>query len=220
MRIDESMIGVPIYTQEGSHTGKVKEVRGRFFKVDAPFQPDYWLRDDHVASATPSDVRLAFAEDRINDHKLGDPEDYEREHVDMGSAEGESGTMTDRGMSERALPNASMYGQEGDVRPMRAPQPIIGWADVVIEYRQIWQDRYGSSGDRWEDFEPGYRYGHEMADDPRYRGREWADIEPELRQNYGDWSRGYGYRYDENEWNRIREHAREAMNRGRMRHAA
>src|SRR5438045_3978774 len=37
------------------------------------------------------------------------------------------------------------------------------WSTHSPRYRQHWQTHYGSHGGRWEDFEPGYRYGHDMA---------------------------------------------------------
>ena len=51
-------------------------------------------------------------------------------------------------------------------------------------YRQRWQARYGTSGDRWEDAEPGYRYGYDMRNQPQYRGRAWSDVEPEFQRDW------------------------------------
>jgi len=79
MRLEQTMVGAPIFTQDGSQIGKVKEVHGQFFKVDAPMQPDYWLSEEHLASSSGGEVRLSFTEDRLGDYKLGDPEDYEGE---------------------------------------------------------------------------------------------------------------------------------------------
>jgi hypothetical protein len=130
MQFDESMIGVPIYTRDGSPIGKLKEVQGRYFKVDAPLQPDYWLTEDQVAFSTQV---------RSDIHALGEPE------------------------------------------------PMAARTDVEVEYRAHWQTRFGAGGS-WEDFAPGYRDGHEMAYDPRFSGRDWDGVEPELRQNYGSWA--------------------------------
>jgi len=54
--------------------------------------------------------------------------------------------------------------QSGDVA-------VHGWEAAAAGYRQRWQPQPGSSGGRFEDEEPGYRYGYEMANDPRYQGR-------------------------------------------------
>jgi uncharacterized protein (TIGR02271 family) len=58
------------------------------------------------------------------------------------------------------------------------------WAAVMPTYRSAWQARYGTSGGRWEEYEPSYRYGYEMRSDPRYQGRSWAQVEPELRRDW------------------------------------
>lgn len=92
--------------------------------------------------------------------------------------------------------------------------------ETASGYRQSWQMRAGGSGGRWDDAEPGYRYGHEMAGDTRYEGREWTDAESDLRGGYGDWSRERGYHRDdggENVWERIKDGAKEAWDKVRGR---
>ena len=91
------------------------------------------------------------------------------------------------------------------------------WDEAGPSYRQEWERRHGASGRRWEDVEPGYRYGHEMAGDPRYHGREWADAESDLRSGYSDWSRRQNYRSEEGAWDRIKDDVREAWERLRRR---
>jgi hypothetical protein len=51
-------------------------------------------------------------------------------------------------------------------------------------FREDYRDRYASAGGRYEDYDPAYRYGWGMRD--RYRGREWNDIESDVRT---DWER-------------------------------
>lgn len=67
-------VGAEVYTADGDKLGKVKEVVGSCFKVDAPMQPDYWLARDCVATSAGSEVRLTFAKDRLNDAKIDGPE--------------------------------------------------------------------------------------------------------------------------------------------------
>jgi uncharacterized protein (TIGR02271 family) len=62
------------------------------------------------------------------------------------------------------------------------------WDDFSPQYRNFWQQRYGSKGGRWEDFEPTYRYGWEMRNNPQYQNMSWAQAEPNLRQ---DWETRY-----------------------------
>jgi uncharacterized protein (TIGR02271 family) len=67
------------------------------------------------------------------------------------------------------------------------------WSTVMPTYRQHWQSSYGNSGERWEEYEPVYRYSWEMRNDPRFRGRRWAEVEPELRR---DWESHHNMPWD------------------------
>ena len=63
--------GTDIYTSDGDKIGEVKEVRGRYFKVNAAGQPDYWLETECCAAGyTSGDVRLVFTKDKLGDHKI------------------------------------------------------------------------------------------------------------------------------------------------------
>ncbi len=101
-----------------------------------------------------------------------------------------------------------------------AVEDIPGVKDVHNELRaggrRTETDRVGEaeqvvvSGRQEED--PGHRYGSAMAADPRYRDRNWEDVEPELRTGYAEWSRrgGRGHEEGEDAWERLREDVRRA----------
>jgi uncharacterized protein (TIGR02271 family) len=76
------------------------------------------------------------------------------------------------------------------------------WDQVMPTYRQRWQQRFGSTGGRWEDHEHGYRYGYELRNRPEYRGRQWAQVEPELER---DWTQ----RNPSSPWSGVRDSVRE-----------
>jgi uncharacterized protein (TIGR02271 family) len=59
-----------------------------------------------------------------------------------------------------------------------------GALDTDPDYRRHWQTNYGTSGGRYEDYEPAYRYGSTLGSDERYRGRDWNDIEPDVRRDW------------------------------------
>ena len=77
------------------------------------------------------------------------------------------------------------------------------WEEEMPRYRTRWEQRYGEQGGRWDEHEPYYRYGWEMASDPRYRDREWRDVESELRR---DWEAGHPDR----PWDRAADPIRDA----------
>jgi hypothetical protein len=176
-------VGCEIYTVDGAHLGKVKEVQGSAFKVDAPMQTDYWLSTSRVRSMEGGQVLLDITHERLGEHKLANPDDT-------------------RGMPERVTAPATMAAETTG----------RGWNDVSPRYKQEFEQRYATSGRRWEDVEPGYRYGHEMSSDPRFQGRNWAEVENELRGGYDTWAQRRGY--SGGQWNQLRDHTRETWEQG------
>lgn len=65
--------GTPVFAMDGDKIGTIKEVRDRFFKVDASMQPDYWLATDCIRTASASQVQLAFDKDHLGDYKVDGP---------------------------------------------------------------------------------------------------------------------------------------------------
>jgi uncharacterized protein (TIGR02271 family) len=53
-----------------------------------------------------------------------------------------------------------------------------------LEFRKDFTAKYGSSGRNYSDYARAYEFGSVMADDDRYRNREWADIENEARKQW------------------------------------
>jgi hypothetical protein len=74
------------------------------------------------------------------------------------------------------------------------------------EFRQHYTSTYGTSGEGYDTYRPGYTYGYEMASDPRYQGRSFDDIEPELRNEYSR-------RYPNSTWERMKDSVRYGWNK-------
>jgi hypothetical protein len=63
-------IGADIYTSDGDRLGKVKEVRGAYFKVDAPMHTDYWLGTECIRGGSSGGrVTVVFDKDHVEDYK-------------------------------------------------------------------------------------------------------------------------------------------------------
>ncbi|MGV3719671.1 MAG: hypothetical protein ACO1SX_02080 [Actinomycetota bacterium] len=58
------------------------------------------------------------------------------------------------------------------------------WQTHESDYRRDWETRYGTTGRSWNDYEPHYRYGHDLWGRDEYSGREWNDIEPQVRTDW------------------------------------
>lgn len=81
------------------------------------------------------------------------------------------------------LARAAGAGVPGGTGPR--PVDLTGhWEDVASRYRMLWQQHYGTSDATWEQVEPVYQYAWQRANDPRDRGRPWAEVESAVR---GEW---------------------------------
>ena len=67
------MNGTTVYAADGKELGTVKEIRGAYFKVDAPMARDYWLACDAVRSTPGERVTVAFTEDLLDANKQPEP---------------------------------------------------------------------------------------------------------------------------------------------------
>lgn len=56
--------------------------------------------------------------------------------------------------------------------------------DDDARYRSHFLQNFAGTGGRYEDYEPAYRYGRLVRDDPRYANRDWAEIEPDVRRDW------------------------------------
>jgi uncharacterized protein (TIGR02271 family) len=71
----------------------------------------------------------------------------------------------------------------------------LGGEDHDADFRQHWTSNYGSSGSRYDEYAPAYRYGSTLAGSGQYTGRTWDEIEPEAREDWekqhpgGAWER-------------------------------
>lgn len=152
------------------------------------------------ADFTDQEIRVPVQREEVDLHKQA----VVREEVEIGKRPVQE-TQTVSGTVRR---EEASIDRTGDVN-------VHGWDEATSGFRQRWQQRYGSTGSRYEDYEPGYRYGYEMANDPRYQGRDWSEIEPDLRRNYGTWGQGHGYRYTESDWDRIQDSVHDAWDESR-----
>jgi len=75
----DTSIGGEVFTSDGERLGKVwdvqdvQDVQEASFKVDAPFQPDYWLPFNTVESADAERIILNVPKDELDHYKSRDP---------------------------------------------------------------------------------------------------------------------------------------------------
>jgi len=97
-----------------------------------------------------------------------------------------------------------------DVNPSQgfgATRDQLDWGSEETYWRGAWNTRPYATADRdFDYYRPGYRYGFESAN--RHRGREWNDVESDLR---GGWDR-YEHR-GQSTWENVKDAVRDAWHR-------
>jgi uncharacterized protein (TIGR02271 family) len=75
---------------------------------------------------------------------------------------------------------------EVEVEPRGAApaRDVRGAEEYEADFRSHYTTSLASRGHPYERWSPGYRYGYELASDPRYAGRDWTALEPEARRDW------------------------------------
>lgn len=90
---------------------------------------------------------------------------------------------------------------EVDVQRMEDTSARSDLRDDDSYYRNHFTSTYGASGAAYDDYAPAYSYGSQMASSGRYTGRQWDEIEPELRS---DWDTRYGSGGGASTWEKMK----------------
>ncbi len=93
--------------------------------------------------------------------------------------------------------NDTVRRTDVDVEQLGASKATADDAD----FRHHWQSAYGTTGERYEDYDAAYRYGSSMAGTERFRNYRWEDAEPDLRS---DWER----QHPESAWDKVKDAVR------------
>jgi uncharacterized protein (TIGR02271 family) len=104
---------------------------------------------------------------------------------------GGTGTMGD----SSALGGSSTMGGSGTIGSSTSlgGTGTMGGTDDSY-FRNHWNSNYASQGGNYDEYAPAYSYGSSMAGTDQYRGRQWNDVESNMRT---DWeSRNPGSAWD------------------------
>jgi len=174
-------------------------IAGALVGLGIPEEEAGWDEGEIKGGRTLVTVRSG-ARDDVAEDILHDYGAYDVNHRTAGSYTPRS--TWSRGMTGTAMGGSSMAA---GTAPMTAASTYSGetWDMAALRFRSDWQQRYGTSGAGWAEYEPRYRYGWEMANRPEYRGRAWMDVEPELRRDYEG-------RYGQSTWDDVKDTIRDA----------
>jgi uncharacterized protein (TIGR02271 family) len=68
------------------------------------------------------------------------------------------------------------------------------FGDYDADFRQHYTTHFAGTGEAYDRYEPAYRFGHTLATDPVYAGKDWATVESDARSQWekrsaGTWDR-------------------------------
>ena len=152
--------------------------------------------DGEAQAATARDALLALGavniDDRVDEWRAGGWEGAAG--AVTSDAAGAARTVTEAG-SEGALSDGArvrgvaVHRQEVSIGGVRVYGHSVvhafGDGDAA-DFRADHATRHGAQGGGYDDYDPAYRYGHGLASDARFQGRDWDEIESDVR---GDWER-------------------------------
>jgi len=83
-----------------------------------------------------------------------------------------------------------------------------GWDKITPDtndndsyYRTHYSTQYANTGSSYDDLAPAYGYGSEMRRNPKYQGRNWDDVESDLRM---DWDNRYPSNGGVSTWDKMK----------------
>jgi uncharacterized protein (TIGR02271 family) len=192
--IDDETIEI---VQEDVNIGKRQVesggVRVSTYVREVPVEEQVRLREEHVEverrpvdrPATAADLE-AFREEIVEIREISEEALISKEarvveevhiHKDVDER-----TETIRDTARRT---------EVDVEPLSGRSGTTTSFDMYdADFRNNYQTRYANSGLTYDRYQPAYRYGYTLANDPRYSGRSWNEIEPEARRDWESRNQG------------------------------
>ena len=200
---------IPV-VQEEVRVGKRQVERGgvRVFSrlVETPVNETVSLREEHVSvERRPVDQPLDPADVAALKDQTIELRETAEEAIVQKSARVVEEVVVGKEVSQRQQNiKDTVRHTEVEVQPLQGGAP-----DDDTYYRNDWQTNYASLGGTYDDYAPAYRYGNEMRRDARYQGRNWDDVESDLRS---DWDTRYGGS-GSSTWERMKAAVRSGWNR-------
>ena len=200
---------IPV-VQEEVRVGKRQVERGgvRVFSrmVETPVNESVSLREEHVSvERRPVDQPIDPADVAALKDQTIELRETAEEAVVQKSARVVEEVVVGKEVSQRQQQiRDTVRHTEVEVQPLQGSA-----LDDDTYYRDDWQANYASLGGTYDDYAPAYRYGNEMRRDARYQGRNWDDVESDLRS---DWDTRYGSS-GSSTWERMKAAVRSGWNR-------
>jgi uncharacterized protein (TIGR02271 family) len=192
-RRDEETIEV---VEEDVRIGKraVQEggVRVRSYVREIPVEEEVRLRDEEVHVERRPVNRPATAED-LKNFREGTVEMTEmHEEAVIGK---EARVVEEVNIHKHAGEHTervrdTVRRTEVDVEKIPGGKSGADFSRYDQDFRTHFDTNYAQRGGQYSNYQPAYRYGYTLANDNRYQGRQWREIEPEVRRDWESQNKG------------------------------
>lgn len=108
--------------------------------------------------------------------------------------------------TERETIQDTLRRKDVDVESMGTGRTEVGMDEYEPMFRSHYQTNYSQMGRNYDELRPAYHYGYTLANDPRYRDRDWDQIRDEARR---DWET----RHQDSLWDDVQDAVREGWMR-------
>ncbi len=193
---------VPVVNEE-LRVGKRSVLRGgvRIYtrEVEEPVEEKLRLREEKVyVDRQPADRAATDADRRTDAEQVIEMKEYVDEPVVSKQARVTEEIRVGKDTTEREQTiRDTVRRTEVNVEDLGKGRDSALHSD----FRRDFDARYGASGGNYDEYAPAYNYGYAMAADPRYRGKRFDEVEPDLRSDYGR-------RYPNSAWERMKDSVR------------
>lgn len=201
-RGSEGEESIPV-VEEKLRVGKRSEQRGglRIFSrvTETPVSEDVTLREEKV------DV-----ERRRVDRPAG-AGDLREQSIEMTETREEPVVSKEARVVEEVILTKGVKERTETVKE-KVRKTDVDIQKLEEQDRRDFESRYAGRGYNYEHVQAAYRYGHDLARDPDYRGRSWSEVEPEARRLFEERNPG--------RWEEFKDAIRNAFEGQRQRRAA
>lgn len=202
---------IPVVQEElkvGKRTVQTGAVRVYARAVERPVQESVTLRSEHAeVERRPVDRPATEADLRAFQDRTIEVKETAEQAVVAKTARVVEEVLVGKTASERTEQvSDTVRATRVEVDKDASGSQPTGGLSPDDEFRRDFQGRYTTVEDRYEDYEPAYRYGHALSSDERYRGRSWNEVEPEFQR---DWES----RYPGSAWERFKAAVRHGWER-------
>jgi uncharacterized protein (TIGR02271 family) len=166
--------------------------------TERPVEETVHLRDETVrVERRPADRPATEADVAAARERTVEVTETDEEAVVAKEARVVEEVVIGKEVDERAeTVRGTVRRTEVEVEPIgrAAAGEARGFDTYDADFRHHYTASLAGRGHPYERWAPGYRYGHELAGDPRYAGRDWSALEADARR---DWEGRHQGTWDE-----------------------